>query len=99
MKDFGFKFEIGEIVTTKAAVASYTNLPDDEGKRYSPQDLFIIERTLQQCPGGIQRHYHCRSGAMRTGYNSEYGCTKDIFIFNEIELITPPKQIKEKKKK
>jgi len=64
----GFKFEIGDTCVHTAV-----------GTRHAKALLFIVERTLQQCPGGIQRHYGCRTVSVR---EITYGLTN----FNEIEL-------------
>ena len=72
--DYGFKFSIGEtvVVTATRVEADRLNLLSEEAKestiygRYLPTLLSIVERALQECPGGIQRHYVCR-GIIPTG--------------------------------
>jgi hypothetical protein len=91
--EINYKFEVGDTVT-HAAAASWR--AEDQAKKedgdqekglrlwgdsYSPeQRWFIVERHLQECPGGVQKHYTCR-GVSRGG-----SVTKDYFRFNEIEL-------------
>lgn len=45
-KQLGFRFEVGEVLAHKL---------DKIGQ------LFVIERLLRECEGGVQREYLCRS--------------------------------------
>lgn len=76
--DYGFKFKIGENVTT--VFYKETEKKEFFGRRNVTG--FIVERMLQECPGGIQRHYLCRLSSSDGG-----DCGKDYVRFNEIELI------------
>lgn len=49
-ENFGFKFQIGEVL-----VPVYFELQE-----HGMEKFVVIERVLQQCYGGIQRHYKCR---------------------------------------
>ncbi len=40
----------------------------------------VIERTLQECPGGVQIHYTCRPITERGAFS------KDLYRFNTIEI-------------
>lgn len=69
----GFQFEVGDVVAIADA-------PDVEESYERIQRWKIVERLLQECPGGIQRHYTCK------GF-SRFGMVhKDYVKFNEIEL-------------
>lgn len=74
--DFGFKFEIGQTVK---------HVAQDLSPKYRVQwqreesQWFIVSRLLEQCPGGVQRHYVCRGV-------SSYGVVADYIKFNEVEL-------------
>ena len=90
-----FTFAIGEFVATKEGVESCAlgkaALSESEvkylksvGRVPIPIRLFILERHLQECPGGIQRSYLCRYMTWE-GYKKE--------TFNEIELTVYPKEV------
>lgn len=71
-----FKFQIGDIVLMKVGIAKAemaSSFPKE--CRYMPQPLMVIERRLQECPGGTQRHY-----LLSIGDNQ---C-----LCNEIELVS-----------
>lgn len=90
MNEFGFKFEIGSFVVPKCPAVSN----GDDGRSSRRQlagACIVVERTLQQCPGGVQRHYAVRHvGLGSKGYGLsgeiEVGAVKDYFRYNEIEL-------------
>lgn len=98
--EVNYKFEVGDTVTHVAAVnwevqeQAKEKDKDEKGLAgwgrgyFSEQRWFIIERHLQECPGGVQKHYTCR-GVSRGGV-----VTKDYFRFNEIELSTVNKEPK-----
>lgn len=67
------KFEIGETLR---------HISDKKPlfEKYFTQELLVIERSLQECPGGIQRNYLCRSIAKNSPSTT-------LVQFNEIELI------------
>lgn len=50
MEDFGFKFSIGDIVKFFIEPTGYGH------------KMIITSRRLEECPGGIQRHYVVRPG-------------------------------------
>lgn len=64
-----FQFALGETVYHRSMLTA----------RFPAKSvpLFIVERIIQQCPGGVQRHYRCRI------LDSTWGFVE----FNEIELI------------
>ena len=78
-----FKFNIGDIVTTAPLIRDA-----ELGKRISPEKvhrpamLVILSRSLEECYGGIQRHYLCRTYVERG--------LRERIQFNEIELIPYP---------
>ena len=67
-----FKFKIGDLVTTRAAIAEC-----EDGARVgqcrTPMRFVIVERRTQECPGGMQLHYMLA----RDGKSG---------LFNEIEV-------------
>ncbi len=79
----GFLFPLGATVT-------HAGFLENAPRRHWPA-LFITERSIQQCPGGIQRHYVCRllgDGTFDlTGGLGKIGGTAS---FNEIELAPLP---------
>jgi hypothetical protein len=75
--DFGFKFKIGEIVEH---VGTH-NIREKTAVIFSRKSrLMIIGRVLDECPGGVQRHYDCRAII-----NGDSPAT-NIVRFNEIEV-------------
>lgn len=64
-----FKFNIGDTLTHVAGCG---------------EKLFVVERTLQEFPGGIERHYFCR-------VISRVGLGGNLVQFNETELKEVPK--------
>ena len=58
MDAYGFKFQIGDIV---APVGSIPFSPEEFSWDQSRGKFHIIGRLLEECPGGIQRHYDVRS--------------------------------------
>ena len=48
-----FEFEVGEIVFAKFA---------DHDDNYTPKNIQIFERIIQQCHGGVQTFYQTSSG-------------------------------------
>ena len=91
----GFQFAIGECVTTKMALEDIKvvksgmtehdiNFAKRGGTVLAPLRLFILERRLQECPGGTQKHYLCHYYTTRDGYKTEF--------FNEIELVAYPNE-------
>ncbi len=72
--DYGFKFKLGDSITTKLK-------SDTTG--------MIMERILQQCDGGIQRHYKIRTYIIYPQIISREPAitpAKELTIFNEVEL-------------
>lgn len=67
--EFGFKFEIGQIVEHMGVART------DDTER-----LYVVQRVLIQCPGGVQREYHCRS-IVRRG-----SLSMNLVHCNEVEL-------------
>ena len=81
MNDYGFKFSIGD---TLRPVAAAVPLKIGTGRRLLGGEdvrLFVVGRKLEECPGGVQRHYVCR-------YHTSTGHFGTTFTeFNEIELV------------
>lgn len=67
-----FKFKIGDRVRHIARTSEFM-----EGK---VEDIFIVQRMLEQCPGGIQLHYTCRA-------LGDEGMATNLIRFNEVELV------------
>jgi hypothetical protein len=90
--EINFKFEIGQIVTTKESLAAWVasralmkpkdiEFNNSMGKHLAPIRLTIGQREMEECPGGIQLHYNCMYWA-----SNGYMGTK----FNEIMLVEYP---------
>ncbi len=80
-----FKFSIGSFVRPSIAELSESNETEPFSLSGSDERFTIVERRLQECPGGIQKHYVARAG-------SANGSTAaNAVIFNEIELIASDK--------
>jgi hypothetical protein len=62
--DFGFKFNIGDRLTVsecaRQAELANAELKPDSYARVSKPLLIVRSRLLEECYGGIQRHYDCR---------------------------------------
>ncbi len=73
-----FKFKLGDTL--------HHAVPSKMGTR-----LFVCERLLQECPGGVQLTYRCRAirsfGELADGYVS--------FIEQELVLAEHPAEVKE----
>lgn len=89
-----FLFQIGDFVTVKASAEELTlikaqlteaeiKLHKSQGRFPMPIRLIVLERRLQECPGGSQKHYLCRYWT-REGFKTEF--------FNEIELAAYPEE-------
>lgn len=81
--DFGFKFKIGEYVRHVGS-----DLINDTKEIYISRNekFFVVGRVLEECPGGIQRHYDVRPLVLGSP------ATK-LVRFNEIELMQIQKEI------
>jgi len=64
-----YKFNITETVKSKV------QRPDG-----CPNLLHVVSRTMDECPGGVQFHYHCRQHFI------DLGVSVKLVPFNEIEL-------------
>lgn len=99
--DAMYKFDVGDWVTT---VLPYHAAPVEgagaDGKKFELKNfripLMVIERSVQQCPGGVQTSYKVRphfmeirtpqfSGSIRTEPYWQMW-TGELKSFNEIEL-------------
>lgn len=91
--DSGFAFKIGDVLRFKS-VGEYIHV---RGRRDAlPKGsllLFVLERRLQECPGGVQRHYVCR---MHKAGAFEVGVVADATVFNEVEVELAPLPVPEK---
>lgn len=77
--DYGFKFKIGDIVIHIGSSLIQEEDKIDSIFRMGQEKLLIVGRILDECPGGIQRHYDCRP------IINKNPATK-LVRFNEIEL-------------
>lgn len=87
-----FKFPVGSSVYLKQELNQYIEGLSKDNSKWGvikPIKFFIIERTLVQCYGGIQNHYHVR------GYLKEGGTLMLSFV--EIELTDGVEELAEKK--
>jgi|TARA_B100000809_G_C14942329_1_gene460887 hypothetical protein len=76
-----FLYEVGQFV-----LSSFVALPGGEKDRAEGliRDCYqIVERSYQECPGGIQLHYLCRPHGFMRDKNT-------MIRLNEIELIEMP---------
>ena len=66
--EVNFKFEIGQIVTTKLDMAEYEQVLkkvpakdvewiERSGRIIRPVLMYIVSRWMEECPGGMQFHY------------------------------------------
>jgi len=78
MSDMGFKFEIGDVV--KLAVSANQSASWMGKTIHRELRGLIVERRLEECPGGIQRHYTIR-------FVRSDGEFSDNTRHNEIELV------------
>lgn len=74
MDRYGFKFKMYDIVTTKVK---------------ADIKFMVLERELQECPGGVQRHYKLRAFLIKKDYAQQEpillpGVKLDVY--NEAEL-------------
>jgi hypothetical protein len=67
----GFRFNIGEYVLFRRGIEESLGAAL-AGEYRQPLGGVIVERLLQECPGGLQRHY-------------KFGCGQDVW-HNEITL-------------
>lgn len=84
--DAVFDFKIGDSVT-HVGFAPHYETSQFPGYVGYPQRYFVVQRVLEQCPGGVQKHYHCRAVMHDTG--SRLGgqvITERIVVLNEVEL-------------
>lgn len=58
-----FKFKIGDTVRPKVHRPGYTR----DGVRFTPQVMVVVERQLNQCYGGVQANYGCRTHTVGEG--------------------------------
>jgi len=71
-----FKYKIRDLLM------HFTTNPEVE----EPQAYMVLERRLQECPGGIQRSYVCRAVQAHAN-GSVY---RNLVEMNEIELVPLP---------
>ena len=89
--ELGFKFGIGDVVR----LAISANQSESKAK-WSGEDVHnelrgqVVSRLLEECPGGIQRHYQIR------WVRHEGGITRDIMRHNEVELVASEQFAKNK---
>lgn len=77
--DYGFAFQLGQIVTHKAMLVGPGHA--------EPQRLFITSRLLEECSGGVQRLYMVT--AMSASYGREQAFSAPFRMF-ELELAPYP---------
>ena len=87
MKDHGFKFKMDALVSPML-VRAWTR---PRGDRETCMG-HVVSRILEDCPGGVQRHYHVR--LFHDGYPPSVA--RDLTKFSEVELVkyVPPKKPK-----
>lgn len=97
MEDYGFKFKIGDRVTMAEcaieAAAANAQLKPDAYARYTTPLLIVRGRLLEECYGGIQRHYDCRAihrgqrtvGDVDVAFSAPIG-SNGLFRLSEPEL-------------
>jgi len=95
--DGAFKYKIGDIVISRAAVRAYSLEHKISGKRSRamffdrpgvPIGDVVIERQLQECHGGVQKHYvvrrmspDCKTQALMQQIEDE------LVLYNEVEAL------------
>ena len=77
----GFKFNIADIVTHKAA------LGERDGK---PPKLFILSRVSEECGGGIQKFYYARLIKQDTILSRSVSLENNLVRLHEEELAPYP---------
>ena len=81
-----FKFQIGQIVTTKESKAMFTVLLNEAMARgslgpSSPIAMTVVSRLYEECSGGVQLSYDCT-------YFTQHGYARNRF--HELELEEHP---------
>lgn len=91
--DSFFAFQIGDFVRPKFHQPGF----DSEGRRHIPQGMVIVERSLQECYGGIQANYGCRvHSVMGEWREKQYAFSDKLFAFTEPELaVLEPRELSE----
>lgn len=81
-----FKFQIGDFVINRGCKL-YKDSYEHPYKHQEPSVGIVNSRQLEECPGGIQVHYHVRFG-------STEGFTEKSFDLLEHEIVrfVPPKK-------
>lgn len=79
----GFKFLVGDMVVPKVSMeALRLYLAINRLQKFdvaaTPQIMIVNQRSMEECPGGVQYHYACR--AWITGKENL------VINFNEVEL-------------
>jgi hypothetical protein len=81
--ELGFKFKIGEVVTHTAF-----DLGEAARKKgLKIQRMLICTRLIDECAGGVQRHYLVRSIVEEYG---RHGVAIDLLKLGELELVAVP---------
>lgn len=79
--EVNFKFEIGQIVTTRVAIAETVSAAKiGEGRH--PHLYMVVSRFLDECPGGVQLHY----GLARAGECKRFN-EPEVALPSEIDMV------------
>jgi hypothetical protein len=81
--EINFKYNIGDLVFLRQDVGTlkHPNKRQFGTVPFSP--MLIIERSMQECPGGIQYFYH-----IRIYTKSSESASSGVAHYNEVELIS-----------
>jgi hypothetical protein len=96
-----FRFKVGGTVCMKAHLTAPRPAPrgaDPKRRRsYIPalQELFILERFVQQCSGGVQLAYICRVHIPESSFGRSMAFGTELMRVMEIELEEVPPEEKE----
>lgn len=80
-----FKFKIGDVVTHKTMAPPYMKDGDKLGDP-KPQMFTIVGRLMDECPGGVQKHYRVRI-TDQGRWSGGGGITGNFFQLHEEELV------------
>lgn len=75
-EDFGFRFALGDLVEhVGAAPCNAESLVINWGHDQRVK-LVIIDRILEQCHGGVQRHYTVRAVTAHGNFGQPFRCSE-----------------------
>lgn len=86
--DAFFQFRLGAEVTHAAMQSPFYGRRDRQCplalEPVQPQKMYIVERSLTECPGGVQAWYKVRVLDSDDGKSAIF---KDLFTFSDLEVI------------